>query len=49
MIQKVLGALKSEAVSVPDKLSDSEVCVVTRQNTRSCSARQGTMHRSFEC
>jgi hypothetical protein len=39
-IQKVLGALANEAVSVSDEPSDNKVCVVARQDTWSRSARR---------
>ena len=39
-IQKVLGALASEAVSVSDEPGDNKVCVVARQDTWSRSARR---------
>lgn len=39
-IQKVLGTLASEAVSVSDEPSDNKVCVVARQDTWSRSARR---------
>jgi hypothetical protein len=40
MIQKILGALASEAVSVSDEPSDNKVCIVARQDTWSRSARR---------
>ncbi len=41
-IQKVLGALASEAVSISDsdEPSDNKVCIVARQDTWSRSARR---------